>query len=240
MNVAWFNGVKPLTKFAPTFKVPLGIGTAGDSAFVRRMTDYILKVESDIIVKEELVSSVPKSDEDPYKHTQQWKQHNLLDDIPGLGGENLTRFPSDPVIEELFQILRTNYLEFLAALGYPRRKVYVHAWANVLRSGEWISKHRHITSEESYLAGSYYLTTNNASLFFENPLIGDVISVETEARKFVFFPSWLPHWSDKVTDESLRISLAFDLVTEASVKGNPWRPHRLLDDPDTMQGLIKR
>ena len=239
MDVVWFKGDTPLTKFAPTFKVPFGVCQVGTDDFVNRLTNYVLSIEEDIIVKEGLVSSVPKGTDDPYKHTQQWKQHNLLDDVAGLGGEDLIRFPHDPVIEELFTVLRTSYLEFLAELRYPRQKIYVHAWANVLRNGEWISKHRHITSDQSYLAATYYLTTNHTKLYFENPLVGDVIGVETAAKKFVFFPSWLPHFSDEVVDESLRISLAFDLVTADNVKGNPWRPHRLLDDPTVMPGLNK-
>lgn len=243
MRVEWFTGATPETKFAPNFKVPVGIGMDGSQDFVKRLSDYILRIEKDIIEKEGLVSEVPKSDADPYRHTQQWKQHNLLDDVAGHGGEHLERFPKDPIVEELFNLLRTNYLDYLANLNYPRRAVYVHGWANVLRKGEWISKHTHMSHNQAYLAATYYLTSNKTSLYFENPLnpgsyeSGEVASVATEARKLVFFPSWLPHWSDKVDDDKLRISVAFDIVTEDTMKGNPWRPHRLLDDPATMPGL---
>lgn len=237
MKVVWFEGEKPETKFAPSFKIPLGIGTDGSSEFVNRMTSYVLNLEETIIVKEELVSPVPKSGEDPYPFTQQWKQHNLLDDVVGLGGEHLARFPHDPVIEELFTIIRRNYLEHLANLRFPRRKAYIHGWANVLRGDQWISRHTHMTNSEAYLACTYYLTTNKTSLYMENALAGDTIAVTTDAAKMVFFPSWVPHWSDKVPNDNVRISLAFDIVTENTVKGNPWRPHRLLDDPLTMPGL---
>lgn len=240
MDVVWLEGPKPLTKFAPKFKAPIGVGFAGNADFVNRLTEYVLKIENDIIAKEDLVSSVPKNDSDPYKHTQQWKQHNLLDDVVGLGGEHLTRFPKDPVIEELFNLVRTNYLEFLLKLGYPRQKIYIHGWANVLRNDEWISRHSHFTNSESYLACTYYLTTNKTSLYLENSLSGEFSGISTEQRKIVFFPAWMPHWSDKVEGDTVRISLAFDLVTESSIQGNPWRPHRLLDDPATMPGLDKR
>ena len=241
MRVEWFNGSRPETKFAPNFKVPIGIGVDGTQDFVKRMTDYVLRVEKDIIEKEALVSEVPKNGIDPYKHTQQWKQHNILDDVSGLGGEHLTRFPEDPVIEELFNLVRRNYLEHLANLRFPRIKVYIHGWANVLRDGEWISKHTHMSHNQAYLAATYYLTTNDTSLYMDNPLnpgaveSGDIIGISTEARKLVFFPSFLPHWSDATHE--LRISLAFDIVTEDTMKGNPWRPHRLLDDPNTMPGI---
>ena len=239
MRVEWFEGDKPETKFAPNFKVPVGIGVDGSQDFVKRLTSYILNIEKEIIVKEGLVSEVPKSTVDPYQHTQQWKQHNILDDVVGLGGDHLVRFPKDPVIEELFTLVRNNYLEHLVNLRYPRQKVYIHGWANVLRDGEWISKHTHMSHGQAYLAATYYLTTNNTSLYFENPMNPgtDVIGLATEARKLVFFPSWIPHWSDKVKEEHLRISVAFDIVTEDTMTGNPWRPHRLLDDPDTMPGI---
>ena len=237
MDVVWFEGATPLTKFAPKFKVPIGVGVSGSNGLVDRLTKYVLTLEETIISKEELVSPVPKSEADPYRHTQQWKQHNLLDDVVGLEGEHLERFPHDPAIEELFTVIRTGYLEFLSKLNYPRRKVYIHGWANVLRDSEWISKHRHITTEESYLACTYYLTTNKTSLYLENPLVGDVINVPTEEKKLIFFPSWMPHWSDKIEGDSIRISLAFDIVTESCTIKNPWRPHRLLDDPATMPGL---
>lgn len=240
MDVVWFEGSTPLTKFAPKFKVPLGIGFSGTTDFIQRLTDYLLKVEKEIIVHEELVSKVPKNENDPYKHTQQWKQHNLLNDVEGLGGEHLQRFPKDPVIEELFNLIRTNYLEFLAKLKYPRQKIYIHAWANVLRNGEWISKHSHFNNDEAYLAGTYYLTTNETALYLENSLTGEAVNITTEQRKIIFFPSWIPHWSNKVDNDSIRISIAFDLVTEDAAIANPWRPHRLLDDPKTMQGIDSR
>ena len=238
MKLEWFESDPPLTKFAPKFKVPIGIGKDGSTDFVNRLTSYLLTMEETIIKHEELVSSVPKSKIDPYKHTQQWKQHNLLDDVPGKGGEHLQRFPKDSVVEEFFTILRNSYLEHLANLRYPRIKVYAHSWANILRDGEWISKHSHMSDSNAYLAGTYYLTTNKTALTLENQF--DRIDIPTVAQTMVFFPSWMLHYSDKVEGENLRISIATDIVTEDSIKGNPWRPHRLLDDPVTMPGLNGR
>jgi hypothetical protein len=246
MTTTWWEYPAPKTKFAPSFKVPLYIAKDGSQKFIKDLTNYILRIEKEIIEKEELVSAVPKSGMDPYRHTQQWKQHNLLDDIAGAGGEHLSRFPKDPVIEELFTLLRTNYLTHIANLHYPRPKIYIHAWANVLRDGEWISKHTHSTHSQTYLSATYYLTTNQTSLYLENPSnsvtakyadSGEVVEIKTEARKIIFFPSWIPHWSDKIDGDGVRISIAADIVTEETLIGNPWRPHRLFDDPKTMPGL---
>jgi len=265
MNTFWWEGPRPETKFAPNFKVPVYVAKDGSQQFVKDMIQYVLDVERNIIEHEELVSPVPKSGMDPYKHTQQWKQHNLLDDIPGHDGEHLKRFPKHPCIEELFNLVRINYLTHLANLRYPRRKVFIHGWANVLRNDEWISMHTHSSHTEAYLSSTYYLTSSPASLYLANPSgpmsehtgkldkvsyanwqnltvaqqqsSSDMVEIKTEARKIVFFPSWIPHWSEKQEGENLRISLAFDIVTENTALGNHWRPHRLLDDPATMPGL---
>ncbi len=237
MGTEWWTGPEPKTKFAPKFKVPLYVATDGTQEFVDRLYNYVLKVENEIIAKEALVSEVPKPEHDPYQHTQQWKQHNLLKDFAGKDGNNLERFPSDPVQDELFNLIRTNYLVHLANLNYPRIKAYVHCWANVLQKGQWISRHNHMCHESAYLAGTYYLTGNATSLYMENPMNPkDIVQVATEKRKMVLFPSYLQHWSD-VCHEEYRVSIAFDVVLDDTVFANPFRPHILLDDPTTMPGL---
>lgn len=225
------------TKFGPKLKYPVYVVEDGSTDFINRLTKYVLDVEENIIAKEGLVSDVPKNDADPYQHTQQWKQHNLLRDFAGLDGEHLERFPHDPVMDELFSFIRMHYLTFLAEMKYPRIKAYVHAWANVLRGDQFISRHSHITGPEAYLAATYYLTTNNTSLYFENPINMTAAGVATVAKRVVMFPSWLVHFSDKCEEGKMRISLAFDIVTENTMIANPWRPHVLLDDPATMPGL---
>ncbi len=241
MGTTWIEGKKPKTKFARRVKVPIYIAQESSRQLIKDLTSYILELEETIISKEHLVSSVPKASSDPYQHTQQWKQHNLFEDIPGLGGENLDRFPANSATDELLKLLRVHYLTFLAELGYPREKVYVHGWANVLRKGQWISKHAHITNENSYLAATYYLTTNDTKLYLENMNDTDTAyGVDTQLGKLIFFPSWMAHWSDPCEKEELRISIALDIVTEDTMRANPWRPHKLFDDPETMPGIDTR
>jgi len=131
----WWDGPPPANKFAQKFKTPIYVAKVGTIDFVNEITDYILKLEKDIIETEELVSKVPKSTVDPYRHTQQWKQHNLFNDVPGLDGDHLQRFPKHSSTGIMFDIIRASYLEHLATLRYPRPKVYIHGWANVLRNG---------------------------------------------------------------------------------------------------------
>lgn len=237
-NSEVFNFCKKGTSFSYNLNVPFYSATDGDKTLISDLTKYILSLEENIINHEGLVSEVPKNNKDPYQHTQQWKQHNLIKDDIGLDGEHLKRFPSDPVQEKLFQIIRSNYLRFLAEMRLPRIKCYVHCWANVLREDQWISKHAHITAEDAYLAGTYYLTTNDTVLVLEDPIEGKPkLEVKTAERKLIMFPSWVPHYSLKDESGQMRISIAFDVVLEKTMLGNPWRPHVLLDDPTTMSGL---
>ena len=238
MNTFFIEDKSPKTKFGIKIKTPIYVAKDGSKEFIEKLTNYILYLEDNIIAKEALVSEVPKNNGDPYKHTQQWKQHNLLKDDVGLGGEHLKRFPYDPVVDELFKMVRSHYLVHLANLKYPRIKAYIHAWANVLGPKEWISKHTHITGAESYLASTYYLTTNDTCLYLGHPIDNtNDIKIETVSGKLIFFPSWIPHWSDVCENNKKRISIALDIVTEDTMKANPWRPHILLDDPKTMVGI---
>ena len=238
MATQFLEGPKPKTKFGKQFKAPIYTAKDGSKEFIKTLYDYVVHLEDTIISKEELVSSVPKSSMDPYQYTQQWKQHNLFDDVVGLDGEHLQRFEKIPEIDQLLKLIREHYLINLANLRYPRIKAYIHGWANILRPGEWITPHTHITGPEAYLAATYYLSTNNTSLFVHDGTYPETCgSVSTEAGKIIIFPSWLPHWSDKCEENTIRVSLAFDIVTETTVQSNPWRPHVLLDDPATMPGL---
>lgn len=241
MPTQFLEGPKPKTKFGKKFKIPVYTAKDGSKQFISTLYNYILELESNIISKEELVSSVPKSSSDSYKYTQQWKQHNLFNDISGLGGEHLKRFEKIPEIDTLYKLIREHYLIYLAELGYPRIQSYIHGWANVIRKGESISPHCHIDGSDAYLASTYYLTSNNTNLYLHDPsYVHTKGAIATESGKIVIFPSWVPHWSDESPDETIRISLAFDIVIKDTVQGNPWRPHVLLDDPATMPGLDGR
>ncbi len=236
-NVIWFNSAPPKNKFAPNLKIPLYKAVEGNDVLTTNLISQILLFEKQI-TQETLVSEVPKNDSDPYPFTQHWKQHNLFWDKDALGGNQLERFTMTKELTTLFHIVRKNYLLFLKELNYPRMKVYAHAWANVLRDGEWISKHHHMSDETAYLSGTYYLTTVPTELSLMNPIRPDHMEVfATKKNSIIFFPAWVPHQSSVYTGTDLRISIAVDIVMEANIITNPWRPHVILDDPDTMDGF---
>jgi hypothetical protein len=138
----------------------------------------------------------------------------------------------------LYHIIRKNYLLFLKELNYPRAKVYIHGWANVLRQGEYISLHSHSSDSHSYLSGTYYLTTNNTTLDVIDPTrLQHKERFVTKEGLILMFPSYVAHESTVYEEADLRISIAFDICSAHSAESNMWRPHHLFDDPATMDGL---
>jgi len=234
------NEGKANSVFALDINAPIYCSQDGTSEFNKRLIEYVLECEQ-ILREEELVSPISKNDSDPYKFTQQWKQHNLFDDTgPRLEGDHLVKFKPNPIQDELFKKFRENYLLFLSDIKAPRVKVYAHCWANVLRPGEFISSHCHVANNNAYLAGTYYPQSDNSCLRIVHPfgIQGEremEFHIETKESRLIFFPSWIRHYSDKT--EKTRISIAVDIVLPITMQHNPWRPHVLLDDPKTMKGL---
>jgi hypothetical protein len=235
-----WRGKEPLTKFGPRVYAPMYFTKDGTEDFNKRLIEYVLECET-VLEKEELVSELTKNPSDPYKYTQQWKQHNLLDDSgPRKDGDHLEKFKSNLIQKELFEKIRTNYLLMLQEFKFPRIKCWIHAWGNVLRQGEFISRHSHVPGEKAYLAVVYYPHSAPTNLALLHPISDDkddIVAIPTKESSLCFFPSWMVHVGDKVDYDGLRISVAADIVIEATMKNNPWRPHILLDDPETMPGL---
>lgn len=232
----WRGSKVPENRFALDINAPIYRASDGNQQENKDLIAYCYSCES-ILENESLVSEVIKSDSDPYKFTQYWKQHNLLDDSgKRLNGDHLDKFPNNPVQKKLFDKIRENYLLFLAEMKLKRSKCWIHAWANILRDGEFISEHCHSSTYNAYLSGCYYPHSSDANLMFRHPTQPtDILELQSSENVIVFFPSWIPHYSEITSSQ--RISIAFDLVSEEEKLGNPWRPFILLDDPETMKGL---
>lgn len=236
MSITFFAAAPPATPFAPNFKIAIYENQIINPELIGELTRYVSELERTIIKKEQLVSEVPVAPTDPYPYTAHWKQHNLLDDTPRKGDtSNLVRFPKHRSTDNLFYFIRQHYLEYLRLLNVPRSKIWIHAWVNILRKGQWITPHHHLQSKDGYLSGSVYVTSSKADFILEKE--GNAMEFTTEAGKIMFFPSCLTHHSQVYEGNTTRISISFDLVIKDVMEANALRPHRLLDDPDTMPGL---
>ena len=236
-TIIWKGNQLPNTNFAIDINAPVYTSKDGTPEFNKALIDYVYECEQ-VLEREELVSPVTKNEIDPYKYTQHWKQHNILDDSgPRLDGDHLEKFKTNPVQQLLFNKLRENYLLLLADLKYPRKKVWIHSWANIIRHGEFISPHTHIVNHNSYLASVYYPQSSKASLYLAHPTDHEsFLKVDIKESNVLMFPAWVKHHSD-INNEGDRVSIAADIVVEDIMLKNPWRPHILFDDPKTMKGL---
>ncbi len=238
MTITYFSAAAPNTPFAPNFRIPLYLEESRDQRFMGFLSQMIRDLEKDYIKKESLISEVPKSHLDPVEYTQHWKQHNLVgDDSLETDPPEFKRFPSNYTTERLFQFIRHHYLTYLDSLNYERRKVYIHAWANVLRSGEHISTHTHDQSCNGYLACNIFVTASNANFILDKE--NNQLAIDSVPGRILFWPSCLSHHTQIHEGKHERITISADIVVPEVAEQQPHRPYRLLDDPDTMKGLYE-
>jgi hypothetical protein len=238
MTIKYFGAAEPNTPFAPNFKIPVYHNTVLDPRFMGHLHQHVRELERDYIKKESLISEVPKSHLDPLEYTQHWKQHNLLGDIKlDTDPADFKRFPSSFTTERLFTLIRHHYLTYLDLLNFQRRKVYIHAWANILRAGEHISPHTHDQSCNGYLACNLFVTPSNANFIIDKE--SNQMHVASEQGVIIFWPSCLSHHTGVHEGASERVTISADIVIPEYATQQPHRPYKLLDDPDTMQGLYE-
>ena len=144
----------------------------------------------------------------------------------GLGPKALTsRFKAfnalswdHPEIHKLKKEIRYIYNMSSDYFGFEEEeKVYVQCWANVLRKGEKMNTHRHSDNTDgSFLSGHFTVKCNGTQTVYENPF-SDVInwpeyySFVNSPGRINIFNSYIYHYTTEHTDDSERITMAFDL-----------------------------
>jgi hypothetical protein len=238
MTIQYFVAAQPNTPFAPNFKIPIYEGDTRDMRFMGFLSQYIRDLENKFIKNEKLISEVPKSHLDPLPYTQHWKQHNLVGDYPlESDPSDFKRFPETFLTTRLFEVIRLHYLKYLDMLNFERRKVYIHAWANVLNKGEFISPHTHDQTCNAYLACNMFVTQSNANFILDKE--NNQLLVPSRPGTILFWPSCLSHQTEIHDSNHHRITISADIVVPEVAELQPHRPYRLLDDPNTMQGLYE-
>ena len=96
-------------------------------------------------------------------------------------------------------------------------------WLNVNEKGDFNFQHTHPKSD---LSGIWYLTDNNNSLVFIDPLqhsrsnlylafpeldIGEGVYVNAKAGEVLIFPSDLPHYVEPHSLDTTRVSVSFNM-----------------------------
>ena len=103
----------------------------------------------------------------------------------------------------------------------------VQIWCNILRKNQSIDIHQHDASEHSYLSGNLCLQSNNTKTHYINPQnyfkkFNPEYSSENKKGTLTIFPSTIPHYTDGVKDDDIRVSIAFDVMIENDIKKILW------------------
>jgi hypothetical protein len=181
------------------------------SAILDSKTTTALK---DFVIAEEpnMLANIPVPDfiiEPDWLTTRLWN-YTLLDyDIPE--------------IHKLKEWIGQQYVEYIKSIGSRPEPVYIRMWANVCHpGGRIIEKHNHIgtrigaPAEHCYIAGSLFVgECEDTKTYFQNPFLETrSVGIPNIAGHMIMFPSYVNHWIDGTKGPLIRVSIAYDLITQ--------------------------
>ena len=106
--------------------------------------------------------------------------------------------------------MRDGYENYNNIAGKP---LYVQCWANVMRKGDQIKAHKHEswdgTSPVKHLCGhlSVQVDGSTSTYYDGSPILN-------KNGQMTFFPAHTFHWTDRYGNNSERITVAFDILSE--------------------------
>lgn len=203
------TSMEPLTEFAPTWAIPFWFAKYPNEDDIDFMREWIKQNEQRIIEENILetrndggtglgVNSL----------TAQYTTYNLFDDT-----KNILEF------RNLFQFLRAEYSKFMQAVNAKDRRCSMYAWANVIRHDQQISKHHHGASHYAYLSGNMHFDNYETITRYYNPYAEVHYDCTNVKGGITFFPSYLYHETTKHSENTERVSFAFDLYDKNHIDG---------------------
>lgn len=175
-----------------------------DVNLVARLNDIVLEVKDDI-----LQNTPPPGVGKPLNFLTSRLWHYNLFDYPHAE------------LHQLKQIIAEEYCAYVDAMQYPRETVYIQCWANLLKFGQHINWHHHsdahasAPNEYAYVSGNLCIHADDTKTYYKNPCVEtDIIGLDNVAGEMVLFPSFISHQTDKNMNQTPRISIAFDIITE--------------------------
>lgn len=155
-----------------------------------------------------------------------------VDAYTGLGENSLTSkwqhfnvFKwQEPEIIKLKEAVYKRYIALLEALKVPRKRVYAQCWANVLRDGQDIKQHIHGIHQWIYLSGHITVKCTDTATAYVNPANqlrsndAETYYIKNQVGHITFFPSYIPHFTTVHHGDEERISIAFDLMLNNTLK----------------------
>ncbi len=195
-QVILFESDEPKTIFAPTYRWHMYEGEVQ----VKDIRDTILKRENEII--------------NTHEYESDWNT--------GLGKDSMTSRSSSYNLldweeaDHIRDIIRNSHDNLVTTLDANmwEDKIYVQCWANVLRKGQKIKPHQHWNSQYTYLGGHICLDDYNTHTHYVNPYTKKTFKSKNEKGKVHLFPNWLEHYTDPYEGDDVRVTIAFDIITQ--------------------------
>ena len=196
MNIIQFENEPVKTIFAPVFKFDM----YEDHIDLKDIKSTILSKEREVI------------NNNPYTHD--WNT--------GLGSNSMTSRSNCYNLLDwkeayyMREIIRTAHDNYITTLDNTKweDKIYVQCWANVLRKGEKLKQHQHWTSEYTYLGGHICLDDYDTKTHYVNPYTRQTYPSDNCKGKITLFPNWMEHYTDPYQGDDVRVTIAFDIITQ--------------------------
>tara|TARA_B100000287_G_scaffold85651_1_gene78222 strand:- start:241 stop:882 length:642 start_codon:yes stop_codon:yes gene_type:complete len=195
MRITQFENEPVKTNFAPVFNFNI----YEDVVDVNDIKSVILSKEKDVI------------NNNPY--TDDWNTGLGKDSMTSRSNcYNLLKWDEADFLKET---IRTAHDNFITSLGYDwENKIYLQCWANVLRNGQFLKQHQHWNSEYTYLGGHICLDDYDTSTYYINPYNRKPYISKNSKGNITLFPNWIEHYTDPYEGGDVRVSIAFDIITE--------------------------
>jgi hypothetical protein len=202
MKIVHFKNLPNKSPFAANWDFYIMEDMIIDKIDINMISNTILKKEKDIINK--------------YKYVDDWGT--------GLGANSLTSRSDSfnllkwPEMAALKFVIKDVYDQFLTSIGIvPEKTIYLQCWANVLRKGQIIKKHRHCDNVYTYLGGHICIKQQDTSTHYVHPYSNNVFSSKNEEGKITLFPNWIEHYTDTHQGDDERITIAFDINMKQAI-----------------------
>lgn len=195
-QVILFENDEPKTIFAPIYKWHMYEGEVK----VGDIRDTILSKEKEVI--------------NSHEYESDWNT--------GLGKDSMTSRSSSYNLlkweeaDHIRDIIRNSHDNLITTIdpNMWEDKIYVQCWANVLRKGQKIKPHQHWNSKYTYLGGHICLDDYETQTYYINPYTKKTFDTKNLKGKVYLFPNWLGHYTDTYEGDDVRVTIAFDIITQ--------------------------
>jgi len=209
MNFKRITSDPPLTPYAPQWDYALGIKT-----FTNINLDVLAQT---CLEREKEIKKLPVMYGD-YRSVK-----NVNDGNTGLGKNSTTsKYQSYNVLDwktpetnQLKSNILKSLIDYSSYFKNDISQIWITCWVNILRWGQRINPHLHVTGPNSYLSGHFNVQSGNTSTCYMSLInhltCSNVIDCPNIPGEMTLFPSYLHHYTTRHYSVKPRITIAFDL-----------------------------